>query len=145
MHAEEIEPDPVTATGWERWWPAVKPYLTGVVTLLVIVGIRLVQLRDYPKGERHMSMAPNEQARAYVGMYTDKGFFGKTYIYYRVYAEKMLPDGKWLAIQEESVEDEYVQAKLDMTQLDKIIKWSDDSMVVLFSLGATKIRVDIPL
>ena len=121
------------------------PYIVGLFVLLVIGGIRLVQLRGYPKGEPHLSMAPSEQARAYVGMYTDKGFFGKTYVYYRIYVEKLLPDGKWIAIQEETVEDEYVQAKLDMTQLDNIVKWSDDSMMVLFILGVTKIRVDIPL
>lgn len=145
MRAEELEQDPPPAVGWERWWPVVKPYLVGLAVLLGVIGIRMVQLREYPKGDRHLSMAPNERARAYVGMYTDKGFLGKEYVYYRIYVEKLFPDGKWGPIQEETVEDEYVQAKLDMANLNKIVKWSDDSMMVLFSLGATKIRVDIPL
>jgi hypothetical protein len=131
--------------GWEYWWPRLKPYLLGLAIVLALIGFRKIQMRGYPKGENHLSVAPNELSRAYVGMYTDKRFFGGTVRYYDTIVEKLTPGGQWIPVHNEAVEDEYVRAQLDFTNLDKIIRWSSDSTIVFFNLGATQIRVEVPL
>ena len=113
--------------------------------LLVLVFVRGYQLCGYPRGDRHVSISPDERAEAYLSYKIDKGFFGDTSYFYDIEVVKILDSGAVVKVHHEALEENAIAIEVDFDDLDRYIKWSGDSTIVFFSFGGLELRYDIPL
>jgi hypothetical protein len=119
---------------------------TGTTLLLIgiAVGLRLFMLRPYPKGDSGYLESPNSLHRAYIYELTDKGFFGTTERFYRFTIEMKPLDGKRIKVFEKDVPPSNIGVTIDLDKPEEIIKWSEDSVVATFHLGAVTFYGTVP-
>lgn len=121
--------------------------LAGLGLILVIgiaVGIRVLMLLPYPMGEHNWVESPDEKHRAYVHKLTDKGFFGGTREFYRFEVQMKYPDGRLVTLFEKDIPPAFIQIPIDLTDLEKIVEWSPDSVGVTYLLGDRDVEVVLP-
>ena len=115
-----------------------------IVVIGIAVGVRLLVLVPYPMGEHNWVESPDERHRAYVHKLTDKGFFGGTREFYRFEVQIQHPNGEHVTIFEKDIPPGYIQVPIDLTDLEKIVAWSHDSVRVTYLLGDRDIEVVLP-
>ncbi len=129
-------------------WPVRRQIIaTGIaVALLGLgIGVRLLQLMPYPKGEYNWLESPDERHRAWLYRLTDKGFFGGTRELYRIKVEMGLPGGGgFLTLHEEDIPEQEVTRPVDLAELEAVITWARDSYRVTYILGRREIVVVVP-
>jgi len=119
---------------------------TGAAFLLIgiAVGLRLLMLRPYPKGDSGYLESPNALHRAYIYELTDKGVFGTTVRFYRFTIEMKPSDGERIKVFEKDVPPSNVTVPIDLDKPEEVIEWSDDSVVATFYLGAVTFYGTVP-
>ncbi|MDA0321451.1 MAG: hypothetical protein O2923_01850 [Verrucomicrobia bacterium] len=116
-----------------------------VAVVLAVVGIRWFQLRKYPIVDQEFLSSPNERSKAYLSHMSDKRFFGGSYDYYEIKVMRNHPNGGEFAVYEERIHAEDIPIPVDLKDIDRIVKWTRDSTIVMYHFGKLRIRVDMPL
>jgi hypothetical protein len=118
----------------------------GAVVLLVgvAIGIRLLQLLPYPKGEFNWVESPNQRHRAYLYVLTDMKFFGGLHELYRMKIEAQPAGGERIMLYEQDIPRETVKAPIDLNKIDEVIRWTRDCTRVTYTFGGTTNEFLIP-
>lgn len=118
----------------------------GAVVLLMglAIGIRLLQLLPYPKGEFNWVEAPNQRHRAYLYVLTDMKFFGGLEELYRMKVEVQPIGAERGVLYEQDIPRETVTESIDLSKLDQVIRWTRDCTRVTYTFGGTTNEFLIP-
>lgn len=119
---------------------------TGAVVLLVggAIGIRLLQLLPYPKGEFNWVESPNQRHRAYLYVLTDMKFFGGTHELYRMKIEAQPSGGERVLLYQQDIPQDTVKESVNLNKLDQVIRWTRDCTRVSYTFGDTTNEFLIP-
>lgn len=119
---------------------------TGVVVLLVggAIGIRLLQLLPYPKGEFNWVESPNQHHRAYLYVLTDMKFFGGMHELYRMKIEAQPSGGERVLLYQQDIPQDTVKEPVNLNKLDQVIRWTRDCTRVTYTFGDTTNEFQIP-